>query len=249
MFYIIKNKEIIFASTLKALFADDSIDRHLDHESFQCYLAYGYVPGNMCIIEGINKLPPAHALTFDIDTGFSKIWEYWNLPEPPNSNDRNFIDESILMDELENLLEESVAKQLVADVPVGILLSGGLDSSIITAMAARSKNSFKTFTISFPGYKEYDETEHARLIARHFGTEHIELEATSSLINLLPKLARQFDEPIVDSSMIPTYLVSKLVRKHCTVALGGDGGDELFGGYKHYSRLLWLQRRMKYFPK
>ena len=249
LFYIIKNKEIIFASTLKALFADDSIDRHLDHESFQCYLAYGYVPGNMCIIEGINKLPPAHALTFDIDTGFSKIWEYWNLPEPPNSNDRNFIDESILMDELENLLEESVAKQLVADVPVGILLSGGLDSSIITAMAARSKNSFKTFTISFPGYKEYDETEHARLIARHFGTEHIELEATSSLINLLPKLARQFDEPIVDSSMIPTYLVSKLVRKHCTVALGGDGGDELFGGYKHYSRLLWLQRRMKYFPK
>ena len=227
LFYIIKNKEIIFASTLKALFADDSIDRHLDHESFQCYLAYGYVPGNMCIIEGINKLPPAHALTFDIDTGFSKIWEYWNLPEPPNSNDRNFIDESILMDELENLLEESVAKQLVADVPVGILLSGGLDSSIITAMAARSKNSFKTFTISFPGYKEYDETEHARLIARHFGTEHIELEATSSLINLLPKLARQFDEPIVDSSMIPTYLVSKLVRKHCTVALGGDGGDEL----------------------
>ena len=140
-------------------------------------------------------------------------------------------------------------RQLVADVPVGVLLSGGVDSSLITAMAVRSAPRVKTFTIRFPGYGQYDETEHARLIARHFGTEHVELAAAESSVDLLPLLARQFDEPMVDSSMIPTYLVSRLVRAHCTVALGGDGGDELFAGYPHYNRLLWLQQNLGAIPQ
>jgi len=133
-------------------------------------------------------------------------------------------------------------------VPVGILLSGGVDSSLTTAMAARGASSIKTFTVSFPGHEAYDESEHARLIARHFATEHVELEAEPSTVDLLPILARQFDEPMADSSMIPTYLVSKLVRRHCKVALGGDGGDELFGGYVHYSRLLRLAGGVRYLP-
>jgi asparagine synthase (glutamine-hydrolysing) len=141
------------------------------------------------------------------------------------------------------LLEDAVRRQLVADVPVGVLLSGGVDSSLVTAMAARNTRGIKTFTVHFPGHRQYDESEHARLIARHFGTEHMELEASDASTDLLPILARQFDEPLVDSSMIPTYLISRLVRDHCTVALGGDGGDELFGGYAHYNRLLWLQEK------
>jgi len=124
-----------------------------------------------------------------------------------------------------------------------------VDSSLVTAMAVRAVPRVKTFTIRFPGYGQYDETEHARLIARHFGTKHVELEAAESTVDQLPLLARQFDEPIVDSSMIPTYLISRLIRNHCTVALGGDGGDELFGGYGHYNRLLWMQRKLGWIPR
>jgi asparagine synthase (glutamine-hydrolysing) len=116
-------------------------------------------------------------------------------------------------------------------------------------MAAQTSSKVKTFTIRFPDYPDYDETEHARLIAQHYSTEHSELVAEPTTLELLPKLAWQFDEPMVDSSMIPTYLVSRLVRSECTVALGGDGGDELFGGYTHYGRLLWTKSRLGWIPR
>ena len=144
------------------------------------------------------------------------------------------------MAEMESLLDKAVRRQLHADVPVGILLSGGVDSSLVTAMAAKVTSSpVKTFTVTFPGHAEYDESPHAQLIASHFGTEHMELAAGPASVELLPLLARQYDDPIADSSMIPTYMVSKLIRRHATVAIGGDGGDELFGGYQHYG---WVQR-------
>ncbi len=119
---------------------------------------------------------------------------------------------------------------------------------MITAMAVRHSGQVRTFNIGFPGHGKLDETLSARLIAQYFGTQHTELVAEPTMADLIPKLARQFDEPIVDSSMIPTWLVSHLVRQHCTVALGGDGGDELFGGYEHYSRLLWMQQRLGRIP-
>ena len=156
--------------------------------------------------------------------------------------------DAALLDELEMLLQDAVRRQLVADVPVGVLLSGGMDSSLVTAMAVRAVSKVTTFTIRFPGHGSYDETAHARLIARHFGTEHVELDAASATTDLLPLLARQFDEPMVDSSMLPTHLVSGLIRSHCTVALGGDGGDELFAGYQHYRRLLRMQRTLGNIP-
>jgi asparagine synthase (glutamine-hydrolysing) len=106
----------------------------------------------------------------------------------------------------------------------------------------------KSYTVRFPGFSKHDETDHARLIARRFGTEHVEIEAAATTTDILPQLARQFDEPIVDSSMIPTFLVSREIRRHCTVALGGDGGDELFGGYPHYDRMLWMQARARMVP-
>lgn len=249
LFYALINGVLRFASELKALMADPTMPRHIDPEALDCYLAMGFVPGERCMLLGVKKLPPAHALVFDLKNGQSRLWCYWRLPELDASAAAGLANEGELLNELEALLEDAVRRQLVADVPVGILLSGGVDSSLVTAMAIRATPRVKTFTIRFPGYGKYDESEHARLIARHFGTKHVELCAVQSTVDLLPLLARQFDEPVVDSSMIPTYLVSRLIREHCTVALGGDGGDELFAGYAHYNRLLWTQQKVGYIPR
>jgi len=249
LFYILSNGTLRFASELKALMADPTFIRRIDLQALDCYLAFGYVPGNRCILQDVNKLPPAHVLIFDLNSGQAKVWRYWQLPEFRMTQYTNGeVDEAALLHELEFLLEDAVRRQLISDVPLGVLLSGGVDSSLITAMAVRAAPKVKTFTIRFPGYGNYDETEHARLIARHFATEHVELKAAESTVDLLPALARQFDEPMVDSSMIPTFLVSQLIRQHCTVALGGDGGDELFGGYGHYNRLLWLNEKLSWIP-
>jgi asparagine synthase (glutamine-hydrolysing) len=129
-----------------------------------------------------------------------------------------------------------------------VLLSGGVDSSLITAIASNICSSVKTFNVGFPGFSSHDETRYARLIARAFKTEHIELEATKSTPEILPALAIHYDEPVIDSSMVPTYLISQLVRRHCKVALGGDGGDELFGGYVSYSRMLWTCKNLSWIP-
>ena len=249
LFYAPTHGALRFASELKGLMADPALPRRIDPEALDCYLAMGFVPGERSMLHGVKKLPPAHALVFDLNNGQSRLWRYWELPQLSDSAAKGAADEAGLLDELEALLEDAVRRQLVADVPVGVLLSGGVDSSLVTAMAVRTAPKVKTFTIRFPGFGQYDETEHARLIARHFGTEHVELVATESTVDLLPLLARQFDEPVVDSSMIPTYLVSHLVREHCTVALGGDGGDELFAGYAHYNRLLWLQKHLGGMPQ
>src|SRR5262249_20399663 len=133
--------------------------------------------------------------------------------------------------------------RLIADVPIGILLSGGVDSSLVTAMAARvSSRPVKTFTISFPGHGTFDEGPYARRVAEHFGTEHVELAAEPATVGLLPDLARHFDGAIGESAMVPTFLVSPLIRREATVALGGDGGDELFGGYFQHS---WVQQQAR----
>ena len=237
-----------FASELKALLADPVLPRQIDLNTLDCYLAMGYVPSDRCMLQGFNKLPPANALLYDLQTGQSKVWRYWNPPALKAAVLQSQVDEVALLDELEGLLEDAVCRQMVADVPVGVLLSGGVDSSLIAAMAVRTSGQVQTFTIGFPGHGKLDETEHARLISRHFGTHHTELMAEDATADLLPLLARQFDEPMADSSMIPTFLVSQLVRQHCTVALGGDGGDELFGGYGHYSRLLNLQQKLGPIP-
>jgi asparagine synthase (glutamine-hydrolysing) len=246
LFYHLAGSTLYFASELKALLANHDLQRRIDPEALDCYLAMGFVPAERCILEGYNKLPPANCLRFDLRSGLANVWSYWQLPDIDDST--HAVDENSLLDELEELLEDAVGRQLVSDVPVGILLSGGVDSSLVTAMAVRRSNHVRTFSIGFPGHGKLDETPHARLIARHFGTEHVELMAEPVTADLLHTLARQFDEPIADSSMFPTWLVCHLIRKHCTVALGGDGGDELFGGYSHYSRLLWMAKHLSRMP-
>lgn len=237
-----------FASELKALLARPGSSRRIDLVSLDCYLAMGFVPGGRCILDGYSKLPPGNALNFDLCTGKVRIWRYWSVPDCQATAEPEGRHEDELLQELESVLESAVGQQLIADVPVGILLSGGVDSSLVTALAVRRSPNVRTFTIGFPGHGQTDETHHARLIARHFKTEHTELMAGPTTADLMPRLAQQFDEPMADSSMIPTWLVTNLVRQYCTVALGGDGGDELFGGYPHYTRLLWLQQRMAHVP-
>lgn len=230
--------KLVFASELKALFACPDFPRRLNRAAVEHYLAFGYVPRDLCIIEGVRKLLPGCALRYEVETGRTHEWRYWDLPMlDARADSRNAED---LADELHGLLREAVRRQLIADVPIGILLSGGLDSSLVTAMAADvSSQPVKTFTISFPGHAAEDEAPYARIVARHFGTDHVELPAAEASLELLPRLVRQYDEPIADSSAIPTYLVSRAIREHATVALGGDGGDELFGGYPLY---VWVSR-------
>lgn len=243
LFYNRSGTTLRFASELKALLADPTVPRRVDRDALEMFLAVGYVAGERCILEGFQKLLPGHALQFNTLTGESHTWPYWTLPMAES----DVANEGKLLDELEALLSDSVQRQMIANVPVGILLSGGIDSSLITAMAVRTAQHVQTFTVRFPGHAELDETEHARLIAKHFGTEHIELTAKPDA-DLLPRLAHQFDEPVADSSMIATFLVSDVVRQHCTVALGGDGGDELFGGYDHHRRLLWRNKYLEGIP-
>ena len=248
LFYYQDTNSFRFSSELKGLLVDPSLPRQIDHGSLDCYLYFGFVPGAQCMLRGFSKLKPAHALTVSIETGDILEWCYWNLPTPPHGKALSF-NENELLEKLEDLIEDSVRRQMIADVPVGVLLSGGVDSSLITAMAARSSSNIQTFTVCFPGYKQEDESGHARLVANYFGTKHTELVAEGLTEGLLPCLARQFDEPMADSSMIPTYLVSQLVATQCVVALGGDGGDELFGGYQHYSNLQWIQNNLGWTPK
>ena len=246
LFYSFDKKELRFASELKALTSDSHFPRRADRTALDCYLSMGYIPGDLCILEGVNKLPPAHTLCFNIKDGSFDIRRYWELPDFASGPAEYCEDD--LLDELERLLEDSVRSQLVADVPVGLLLSGGVDSSLITALAARDGGRLKTFTVGFSGHADYDESAHAQLIAQHFDTDHTLLEADDVTPEIMSLLARQYDEPISDSSMIPTFLVSQQIGQHCKVALGGDGGDELFGGYYSASRMAALQKYYSWIP-
>lgn len=246
LFYSIKNGQLRFASELKALTSDKNLHRTVDRRAFDCYLSMGYIPGELCILKGFKKLPPAHTLCFNLKDGSYDVSSYWELPSQIDNIDE--YNEEDLLSELEVLLEKSVRRQLIADVPVGLLLSGGVDSSLITALAARNGARPKTFTVGFRGNTEYDESTHAQLIAKHFDTDHTLLEADDVSPDVMLLLAKQYDEPITDSSMIPTFLVSQQIAKHCKVALGGDGGDELFGGYYSASRMANLQRTNAWLP-
>lgn len=238
-FYSHTEGRFAFGSELKALMADPTMPRAVDPAALESYLAFGYVPHAQCMLRGIHKLPPAHALVYDLGIDQVRTWRYWELPEPASAP---ALDEGSLVDALEQHLLDSVRLRLVADVPVGVMLSGGVDSSLVTAMAARLQPRVKTFTISFPGHGSFDEAPFARTVAEHFATDHQVLAAEPVTLDLLPELARQFDEPLADSSMVPTALVSRLIRREATVALGGDGGDELFGGYPHHS---WVQSQAR----
>ena len=231
-----------FASEPKAL----GCDRGIDLVALNHYLARGCYPGELCFQQGVRKLAAGHAAQFTPATGQWRQWAWWTLPDraAPSSGDPE-----ALTEELAALLSDSVRRRLVADVPVGVFLSGGLDSSLVTAAAARVSDApVKTFTIRVPA-TGFDESPYARLVASHFGTDHHELTADRASLAVLDDMAGFFDEPMADSSLIPTFLVSRLTRQHVTVALGGDGGDELFAGYNHYRAAVRDSRRWGWVPR
>ncbi|WP_089724012.1 asparagine synthase (glutamine-hydrolyzing) [Candidatus Thiosymbion oneisti] len=243
-YYRHRRGRLEFASELKGLRVEGGIDlQALNH-----YLALGYVPGDLCIAAGVRKLPPGHAGLFDRAHGGFKVWRYWQLPERLTGA-ADATDGEMLAEQAWSLLVDSTRLRLRSDVPTGVFLSGGLDSSLVTAAAAHvSGQPIQTFTIGNPG-SALDETAHAQLVADAFGTKHQVLPIEQPSLGLLDEFAPFVDEPIADSSILPMFLISRLTRRHVTVALGGDGGDELYGGYSYYQAALRDRARLGWLPK
>ena len=240
----LRGNTIIFGSELKAVMSHSGINSQFDSIDVSHFLTRGFNSSNSSIISSIKRLPPANFMKFSLSGGRSNPKQYWAIPDPVEIR----INDEALDLELEELLTAAIGRQYQADVPVGILLSGGLDSSIITTLAARNYKNLNTFTAVFPESHQHDESIFARLISESVASNHVELEIRKPTLELIEFLASNFDEPILDSSLIPTYLLSQEVRKFCTVTLGGDGADELFGGYKHYSRALLIQKIRRTIP-
>jgi asparagine synthase (glutamine-hydrolysing) len=222
----------IFGSELKSLREHPEFRGEIDVEALDAYLTFGYVPDLLTIFRGVHKLPPGHHLTFK--AGVVDVQQYWDFPylQPQAQPARN---ETECLEELRALLDEAVRIRMVADVPLGAFLSGGVDSSSVVGLMARhSDRPVKTFSIGFHE-DSYNELKYARLAANKFGTEHHEFIVTPDICDVVDELVWHFDEPFADSSAIPTYMVSKLAREHVKVVLSGDGGDELFGGYTRYA--------------
>jgi len=229
---------ITFGSELKALRLGPGFDAALDPVAFSDYLRYLYIAAPRTPYARVSKLLPGHLLTIrDPAQALLPGEPYWSLAEVGSAGVAQPFSgtEAEGVEAFDTLLQESIALRMEADVPLGALLSGGIDSSTVVAiMQERSARPVKTFTV---GFEEgvHDESAHARAIARHLGTDHSELMLSSaSALTVVPRLARMFDEPLADASQIPTFLISELARRSVTVALTGDGGDELFGGYNRY---------------
>jgi asparagine synthase (glutamine-hydrolysing) len=224
---------LLFASELKSLLEVSGLPREIDPAAIDEYLTYQYIPHPKTVFRGFQKLPPGHYAVFQDDR--LEIRPFW---QPDFAHERR-LSERDAVEELRELLNSAVRIRMRSDVPLGAFLSGGVDSSIIVAlMQQQSAEPVKTFTIGFP-VKEYDETPYADRVARHLKTDHRVLEVKPDALDILPKLAYHYDEPFADSSAIPTWYVSELTRRHVTVALSGDGGDELFAGYNRY---LWTEQ-------
>jgi len=230
----------LFGSELKALRAHPSFESEIDRDVLPLYIRHGYIPAPWSIWKNIHKLEPGTwiSITAKDHNQFPKPKQYWLLTDRAIRGQSHPYTgpEHDAVDQLEGLLKQSISSQMVADVPLGAFLSGGIDSSLVVAlMQAQSLRPVKTFTIGFDESR-YNEAEHAKAVAKYLGTDHTELYVTHDLARqVIPLLPQIYDEPFADHSGIPTFLVSQLARQHVTVSLSGDGGDELFGGYTHYS--------------
>jgi len=237
LYYGSVGHSLVFASELKAIRAFPGFAGSIDTDAVSLFLRYGYVPSPYSIYKGIRKLPPGTLVQFTSPTANAVPLAYWSLKEAVERGQRDRLecsdDEAI--DSVETCLSEAVALQKVADVPLGAFLSGGVDSSTIVAlMQARSTSRVKTFSIGFDD-DSLNEAEHAKAVADHLGTEHTELYVSGrQALDLVPRMPAVYCEPFADSSQLPTVLVSQIARGHVTVALSGDAGDELYGGYTRY---------------
>jgi len=237
LYYSARGAELSFASELQALLQDPAVPRQVDPEAIDAYLAYGYVPAPGSIFRGVAKLPPAHRLVYE--DGALTVERWWRLDY---ASKLEVGDVEELHERIREALRTAVRRRLVADVPVGAFLSGGIDSSaVVTAMAEQSAEPVKTFSIGFAD-EAFDELPRARRVAERFGTEHNELVVEPDAIAMLPKLVRHYGEPFGDHSALACFYLAELARGQVTVALNGDGGDESFAGYQRYSSNLLAAR-------
>ncbi|RDE51179.1 MAG: asparagine synthase (glutamine-hydrolyzing) [Candidatus Accumulibacter meliphilus] len=251
LYYGWQGDTLLFGSELKALKAHPAFKAEIDRGALALLLRHNYVPAPYSIYEGIHKLPAGTYLQLQPGQRDAEPVAYWSLAEVAErgmASPFSGSDEDAL-NRLEQHLGAAVRNQMVADVPLGALLSGGLDSTAITAlMQANSSRPVRSFTIGFDE-REYDEATHARAVAAHLGTDHTELRLSGSdALALVPQMPSMYDEPFADSSQLPTHLVMKLARQHVTVALSGDAGDELFGGYNRYFLAPKVWRRVGWMP-
>lgn len=237
LYYGWQGNSFLFASELKAITAHPDFSKAINRDAVAAFMRFGYVPAPLSIWQGIAKLPPAHRLDIALDDPRPAIPRaYWDIRAVATQGVATPVaDGPELVDELDMLLRDAVQLRMEADVPLGTFLSGGVDSSVITAlMQAQSSQPVRSFSIGF-AERDYDESGYARAVAEHLGTDHHELRvSTAEAQAVLPMLPRIWDEPFADASQIPTYLVNALARQEVTVALSGDGGDELFAGYNRH---------------
>ncbi len=236
IYYQVKNKSIYFSSELKSLLKNKDIRSDISSLAIDTYFSLGYLPGSLSILSDTSKVLPGEYLSFDLINGEYHANRYWNIDTEDKVQTKD-----TLYDSFEDLMKSSVRLQLHADVPVGLLLSGGVDSTIICYIASLLNKNIKTYTLTNKESPDIDEGNYASNIASFLGTKHTSIDSRdisgTDILNIIDLI----DEPFSDSSFIPTFLLTKEIKKHCTVALGGDGADELFGGYRSYQMILKYQ--------
>ena len=238
LYYSFKNERLVFGSELKSLAAVPGVCEQMDPAAVDQFLTYQYIPHPGTIWKGVHKLPPGHFAVLD-SQGF-RVQRYWDY----DPSREIAISHGDAVERMRELLSDSVRMRMRSDVPLGSFLSGGIDSSLITALAGdHTETPLRTFSIGFP-IADFDETAYAAQVAKHLGTDHTRFEVTPDAIEILDKLVWHYDEPFGDSSAVPTWYLSELTRQSVTVALSGDGGDELFAGYDRY-RALWLSQKIQ----
>ena len=243
--YYWDGKRLIFSSEIKALLVDPDVAREIDFEALDLYLTLNYIPAPWTIFRNIRKLPPGHYLL--LEKGELSIQSFWDISANGGEAEFSSPTDSLSRDQrkerLRELLEAAVGRRLISDVPLGAFLSGGLDSSIIVALMTRqSGRPVKTFSIGYENLPFFDETRYAREVARWNSTEHYEFKlGYKDILDAFPKVLDILDEPFADSSAVPTFIVSRETKRHVTVALSGDGGDELFAGYRMYLGEYWAK--------
>lgn len=240
LYYWHEDGQLAFASEIKALLADERVPRRLNQRAIPAYLTFGYAPTPYTFFEGVMSVPPGHVLVLD-EHGL-RTTRYWSPAVAPSNGDGTPASMQDASSELRSLLDAAVQRRMVSDVPLGAFLSGGIDSATVVAlMAGASERPVKTFTIGFDEGTGFDERPYAAMVSDRFKTDHTEFVVQPHAVDLIERLVWHHDQPFGDSSAIPTFLLSELTKGHVTVALSGDGGDELFAGYERFAATMALR--------
>jgi asparagine synthase (glutamine-hydrolysing) len=239
LYYCLTNKSLIFASEIKAILQDPEVKRETDHQMIDRFLTYFYVPGNETLIKRIYKLEPGHYLIFRNEK--IRVKQYWEINFSSINSNYNFAEAKA---DLHNLLKDTVRLHMISDVPVGFLLSGGVDSTAMLSLSpGETDKDISTFTIGFDGENFADERPYARLAAERFGTKHYEMTIKAQdFVDFLPKYVWHMEEPVCEPPAVALYYITKLAKDYVKVLISGEGGDEGFAGYQNYRNLVWLER-------